>query len=400
MARFLGSPAGDIAVVVGLVVLAALLRLPASATRGPWDTDQGEQMLAIRSIVQGQLTLLGAPTSTGGVHHGAVFYYLGALFALPSGGDDPTAVTFGIALGGIATVVFVWWMARAAGGRAGGGTRGRAPHRRLGADDRRVGPALEPGLRGARGGLRAGGGPRGARRGDPRWWVAERSASWSPPSRTSWRGWSPRRRGHGRGRAAPAGRGAVRWLAVAVVIVARAGLRPRAGERAHTGFGEVRAVLGARGGLGDGGSPVATGDLRAVPDPGGAPRGRGAAVDRGAGRRRLAVIGASLIAVRDRGRALGMPVAAATARVPGRRGAPLGVGLAIGSPSLVVGAPWLSQVIPLYVDHYHLALDPIVFALLGLAAAVLWRRRPDAPSWSRSWRRWPPGTSGWCRSHP
>ena len=54
----------------------------------------------------------------------------------------------------------------------------------------------------------------------------------------------------------------------------------------------------------------------------------------------------------------------------------LGVGLAIGCLLLAVGAPWLSQVIPLYVDHYHLALDPIVFALLGLGAAVLWRRGP------------------------
>ncbi len=40
----------------------------------------------------------------------------------------------------------------------------------------------------------------------------------------------------------------------------------------------------------------------------------------------------------------------------------------------MIGAPWLSTVTPLYVDHYHLALDPIVFALLGLGAGVLWRR--------------------------
>ncbi len=50
------------------------------------------------------------------------------------------------------------------------------------------------------------------------------------------------------------------------------------------------------------------------------------------------------------------------------------IGLAVGIVGLVIGAPWLSTVTPLYVDHYHLALDPIIFALLGLGAGVLWRR--------------------------
>ena len=59
-------------------------------------------------------------------------------------------------------------------------------------------------------------------------------------------------------------------------------------------------------------------------------------------------------------------------RRPGRR--PAWIGPGAGCLILAVGAPWLSTVTPLYVDHYHLVLDPLVFALLGLGAAVLWRR--------------------------
>ena len=68
----------EIAVLLALLVLAALLRLPDLAARGPWDADQGEQMLAIRAMVAGQIPLIGPPTSTGGIHHGPAFYYLGA----------------------------------------------------------------------------------------------------------------------------------------------------------------------------------------------------------------------------------------------------------------------------------------------------------------------------------
>jgi hypothetical protein len=91
------------------------------------------------------------------------------------------------------------------------------------------------------------------------------------------------------------------------------------------------------------------------------------------------VIGAGVLAARDRGRSGrpsgGLSVVEAGGSVPSAAGAArlLGVGLLLGCAGLVVGAPWLSQVTPLYVDHYHLALDPIVFALLGLGAAALWR---------------------------
>ena len=61
----------------GLLVLAALLRLPNLATRGTWDGDQGHDMLVLRTFVKdGLVPLLGPPTSIGEVHHGAWYYYL------------------------------------------------------------------------------------------------------------------------------------------------------------------------------------------------------------------------------------------------------------------------------------------------------------------------------------
>ena len=378
-ARFLAGPAVDLAVVAGLLVLAALLRIPDLATRGPWDTDQGEQMLAIRSIVHGQLTLLGAQTSTGGVHHGAVFYYLGALFALPSGGDDPTAVAFGIALGGIATVGFVWWLARAAGGPVAGFVAGLlavVSAQMIDASVRLwnpafVAPAAAFALAAAF---------EGRRRGNPRWWVAvgigvllagqSHVLAWVLAAPVTVLAVGELRRN---------GRRAVPWLATAAGIVALSFIPVLVSEML-TGFGELRALTEARGGLGEGTPPLW---LRAVfvpfrvlsvPLVGDVLRSLAVTAAAAA-----LVIGAGLLAARDRGRS-GRPsgdpsVVGAGGNVPSAAGAArlLGVGLLLGCAGLVVGAPWLSQVTPLYVDHYHLALDPIVFALLGLGAAVLWR---------------------------
>ena len=39
-------------VPIGLLVLAALLRLPNLATRGTWDADQGHDMLMLRALVR------------------------------------------------------------------------------------------------------------------------------------------------------------------------------------------------------------------------------------------------------------------------------------------------------------------------------------------------------------
>ncbi len=365
----------DLTVLVALLVLAALFRLPDLATRGPWDTDQGEQMLAIRSIVNGQLTLVGALTSTGGIHHGAVFYYLGALFALPSGGDDPSAVTFGIALGGIATVGFVWWLARAAGGPVAGLVAGLltvVSAQMIDASVRLwnpafVAPAAAFALAAAF---------EGRRRGDPRWWVAvgigvllagqSHVLAWVLVAPIGVLAVGELRR---------TGRRAVPWLAAAAGIVALSFI-PVLVSELLTGFGELRALMDAGGGLGAGTPPLW---LRAafvpfrilsVPVVGEVLRSiqvSSIAV--------ALVAGAGLLAARDRGTSGGRPAEPAGGQVPSPAGAArlLGVGLVLGGAGLVAGAPWLSQVTPLYVDHYHLVLDPIVFTLLGLGAAVLWR---------------------------
>ena len=70
-------------------------------------------MLVLRGLVQdGQIPLLGPPTSIGDFHHGVLYYLLLAPAAALSGAD-PTAVTVWIALGGVAAVAVTWLARRA-----------------------------------------------------------------------------------------------------------------------------------------------------------------------------------------------------------------------------------------------------------------------------------------------
>lgn len=117
----------SIAVPLGLMLLAAALRLPDLATRGTWDGDQGHDMLMLRALVRdGVVPLLGPPTSIGDVHHGALYYYLLAPAATVTGGDSPLAVVFLIALAGIAAVAVTWWLARSIAGPVAGLVAGLA----------------------------------------------------------------------------------------------------------------------------------------------------------------------------------------------------------------------------------------------------------------------------------
>jgi len=116
-----------VVVPAGLLVLAAALRLPNLATRGTWDGDQGHDMLVLRDLVRdGVIPLLGPPTSIGDVHHGAFYYYLLAPAAALTGGDSPLAVVFLIALAGVAAVLVTWWLARTVGGPVAGLVAGLA----------------------------------------------------------------------------------------------------------------------------------------------------------------------------------------------------------------------------------------------------------------------------------
>ncbi|MDH4142910.1 MAG: glycosyltransferase family 39 protein [Chloroflexota bacterium] len=111
----------DVATLIGLLALAALLRLPNLATRGTWDGDQGHDMLVLRAFVRdGVVPLLGPPTSIGDVHHGAWYYYLLSPAAFVTGGDSPLAVVALIAAAGVAAVGVVWALARSIAGPIAG----------------------------------------------------------------------------------------------------------------------------------------------------------------------------------------------------------------------------------------------------------------------------------------
>ena len=83
-----------------------------------------------RSCSDGVVPLLGPPTSIGDFHHGALYYFLLAPAALLTGGDSPLAVTFAIALAGIAAVG-VDLVARASDRRLGRRVRRGPAHGRL-----------------------------------------------------------------------------------------------------------------------------------------------------------------------------------------------------------------------------------------------------------------------------
>ncbi len=106
----------ELGVLLAILVLAALTRLPGLDVRGPWDADQGHDMIVLDALIhRGEVPLLGPRTSVGTFHHGAVYYYLLAPAAAVSNAD-PVAVTAEIALFGIAAVGAVWWLARMVGG--------------------------------------------------------------------------------------------------------------------------------------------------------------------------------------------------------------------------------------------------------------------------------------------
>ncbi|MEA2548830.1 MAG: hypothetical protein QOE42_1428, partial [Chloroflexota bacterium] len=105
---------------VGILLVAAFLRLGDLSVRGTWDADQGHDMLVLRALVlDGRVPLLGPPTSIGDFHHGMLYYLLLAPAALVSHGD-PVAVTTWIALGGVLAVAVTGWLARSIAGPLAG----------------------------------------------------------------------------------------------------------------------------------------------------------------------------------------------------------------------------------------------------------------------------------------
>lgn len=108
--------------LIAITVAAAVLRFAYVASGGPWDLDQGTEMLAIwTALTSGHLPLFGpAATSLESTfHHGALYYDLLLPAAWLSHGD-PRAVLAEIAAVNTPVVPMLWWVARSIGGRATG----------------------------------------------------------------------------------------------------------------------------------------------------------------------------------------------------------------------------------------------------------------------------------------
>lgn len=362
---------GDLAILAGLLALAALLRLPGLAARGTWDADQGHDMLVLLGLVRdGAIPLLGPPTSIGAFHHGALYYYLLAPAALLSGAD-PTAVVGAIALAGIAAVGVTWWLARSIGGPVAGLVAGLVMALSASAIDESTfiwnpNPIVLSSAIALAGAWRAWTTDRA------RWWLVAAAGllvtmqlhvlgiALAPPVAGLWiAAWrrAPTREARQRlGRAAVAGVGLV-----------LAGYLPLLAYELGHDFAESRAALGfiASGGAGVGISLPA----------------------------RLLFVGLRILAwpltglLTDGlavGVVAGVVVAAGLAWRAGSTFGPertaarwLGAVLLFGWIVLTFGAAGLSTVTPLPVDHYHAFLDPVVFVALGLAAAAAWRGTED-----------------------
>ena len=361
-----------VVVPTGLLVLAALLRLPNLATRGTWDADQGHDMLMLRALVRdGVIPLLGPPTSIGDVHHGAVYYYLLSPAAFLTGGDSPLAVVGLIALAGIAAVLVTWWLARSIGGPVAGLVAGLAMAVSTSAVDEST-FIWNPNLIALSSAIALAGAWRAWTTRDPRWWllagiglaitmqchvlgvtmlpivgallVADARSRPSGPER----------------------RRVVRFGLGGLAIVALSFL-PLAVHELTTDFSEVSAALDY---IRSGGDPAAFGPLARFLVIGGRVMSwpltglfTSAAL--------AGLIAASVVSV----------IVIALARLGSLRERQaarwLGLGLLWTGFSLTFISPSLATVIPgLPNDHYHAFADPMVFTLVGLGAGALWRVRP------------------------
>jgi Dolichyl-phosphate-mannose-protein mannosyltransferase len=368
----------ELLALLGLIVVAALLRLPGLAARGTWDGDQGHDMLVLRTLVHdGVLPLLGPPTSIGDVHHGAWYYYLLSPAAFLTGGDSPLAVVFEIALAGIAAVAVVWWLARSIDGPAAGLAAALVIAVSAAAVDEST-FIWNPNLIALSSGIALLGAWKGWAGGAPGWWiVAAIGTAITMQSHVLGVALLPiigipfvidaRRRS--------LGREAVAWI----VVFALAYL-PLVVHELTTDFSEVHAALDYLAG----GREASTTVLPV----------------------RFGIIGLRVISWPLTGLITGgfIPAVIATCAViaivallwrrrpvgdsdggPGDAGGAAarwyGTGLLWSIAFLTVAAPSLAVVIPgLPNDHYHAFADPIVFTLVGIGVAVAIRPGISRPA--------------------
>ena len=355
-----------------ILVVAVLTRFIGLTGRGTWDADQGQEMLVLLAFVRdGVIPLLGPPTSIGAIHHGVLWYYLLGPTALVSGAD-PTAVVVEVALFGVGAVAVTWWLARSMGGPIAGFVAGMAMA--LSATAIQASTFIwNPNLAALASAVALAGAWRARTTGRPAWWLVS-AAGLVATIQSHILGvallpvlvglWLMARRatrpGRDRRTLELAGLGAI-----AVVVV---GYLPLIVHELGHDFSETRATL----------TFIASG-------------GTGASVDLPL---RLLFVGLRVLAwpltgLLTNGLVVGVVVGvlvatglAWRARVAhGRERTAarlLGVTLLIGWLVLAFGAPALSVVTPLPIDHYHAFLDPVVVVSLGLIVAAAWRGREPA----------------------
>jgi hypothetical protein len=113
---------GELVALVLITLVAAAVRFAHVASGGPWDSDQGTELLAMWSAMTGgQLPLFGpAATSLGSTfHHGALYYDL-LMPAVWISHGDPRVILAEIAAINMLVVPMLWWVARSIGGRTTG----------------------------------------------------------------------------------------------------------------------------------------------------------------------------------------------------------------------------------------------------------------------------------------
>ena len=356
-------------VPLGLLVLAGVLRLPSLSTRATWDADQGHDMLVLRDLVRnGVIPLLGPPTSIGDVHHGALYYYLLAPAAALTGGDSPLAVTTLIALGGIAAVLVTWWLARSIAGPVAGLVAGLAMAVSASAVEEST-FIWNPNLIALSSSIALVGAWQAWSTRRPRWWLlAAAGTAVTIQSHVLGITLLPivgaLLVADARGRPPGAERGRVWRYGLAGLAIVAASFLPLVVHEVQSDFSEVHAAVAY---LQAGGDPTAFGPMA-----------------------RFLVIGARVASwpltglITDgplAGLATSLTVIAiavwrALAGSPPERVAArwLGLGLLWAAGFLAVASPSLATVIPgLPNDHYHAFADPMVFVLIGLGAAGLWR---------------------------
>jgi 4-amino-4-deoxy-L-arabinose transferase-like glycosyltransferase len=370
-------------VPLGLLLLAAFMRLPNLLTRATWDADQGHDMLILRDLVRnGVVPLLGPPTSIGDVHHGALYYYLLAPVAALTGGDSPFAVTVFIALAGVAAVIVTWWLARAIGGPVAGVVAGLLMAVSTAAVDEST-FIWNPNLIALSSAIALAAAWRAWSTGRTRWWLlAAVGTAVTVQCHVLGIVLLPIVGGllvaDARARPSSAERRAVWGAGLAGLAIVAASFLPLVVHELTNDFSEIHAALEY---LRVGGDPTAPGPLA-----------------------RFFAIGLRVLSWPLTGLLTDAPAAALVGTIVviasavwssligttrERQAARwLGFGLLWTAFALTFASPSLATVVPgLPNDHYHAFADPMVFVLVGLGVGVLWRTtttragRPISPGW-------------------